>query len=226
MFNIFKKKIELPTIVAIHGFGVRRTAEFAPLVDYFQKTGYNVICPTIFDTNNSSDNNMEDWISRCEEVVDNLLKNNKQVILIGFSMGGVIACKIAAEKNIKKLVLIAPAFSYLTMNNAVNFISKSVGAHDNKSKVSLMPSNFTKTFTAIVDTYKDKVNNIITPCLIIHGLDDEVIPYTSSCKIIKKIKNSNAHLILLDSCKHRVLDDHKYSKLALENINLFINNKL
>ena len=226
MFNIFKKKKELPTIVGIHGFGMRRTTELRPLVDYFEKIGYNVICPVIFDLSNEEDNNMDLWISRCELVVDELLKDNKQIILVGFSMGGVIASKIAAERHIKKLILIAPAFTYLTINNAVNFISKSVNLQDSKNKQPELPSTFFKTFTTIVDTYKDKINNIIAPCLIIHGIDDEVIPYNSSCKAIKKIKNSNAHLIILDSCKHRVLDDQKYSRLALENINLFINNKL
>ena len=225
MFNIFKKKSEMPTIVAIHGFGSRTTAELTPLVDYFTSLGHAVICPTIFDIDNPKDNDMECWINRCETIIEQLVKNNKEIILVGFSMGGVIASKIAAERNIKKLVLIAPAYTYLTLSNAVSFLAKSVGG-DNKQSSNQLPSGFYKTFTNVVDSYKDKINSVTIPTLIIHGLDDEVIPYSSSCKAIKKIKNNNAHLIVLDSCKHRVLDDIKYNKLALENIRLFINDKL
>lgn len=54
-------------------------------------------------------------------MVDELTAQNADVILIGFSMGGVIAAHLAAVKPVKKLILLAPAFNYINVGNAARF---------------------------------------------------------------------------------------------------------
>ena len=56
----------------------------------------------------------EEWISSAEEQINFLLAHNYHTIyVIGHSMGGVIATHLASKyKEIKKLVLVAPAFRY------------------------------------------------------------------------------------------------------------------
>ena len=56
----------------------------------------------------------EDWIKSAEKQIEFLLDHNyKTIYVVGHSMGGVIATHLASKyKEIKKLVLAAPAFRY------------------------------------------------------------------------------------------------------------------
>ena len=57
----------------------------------------------------------EDWIKKAEDEIEKITNANyKEVYVIGHSMGGVIASHLASKyKEVKKLVLAAPAFHYL-----------------------------------------------------------------------------------------------------------------
>ena len=57
----------------------------------------------------------EDWIKKAEDEIEKIINANyKEVYVIGHSMGGVIASHLASKyKEVKKLVLAAPAFHYL-----------------------------------------------------------------------------------------------------------------
>jgi len=69
--------------------------------------------------NSHSKIKMEDWIEKAELQTERLIKNGyKNIYLIGHSMGGVIATHIASKyKEVKKLVLAAPAFHFLSVKN-------------------------------------------------------------------------------------------------------------
>src|SRR5574344_1302069 len=58
----------------------------------------------------------EDWIKSCEDHIELLIKNKyNSICVIGHSMGGVLASYLASKYSVvKKLVLVAPAFKYLT----------------------------------------------------------------------------------------------------------------
>lgn len=230
MFDFLKKfKTKRPTLVLIHGFGTRRTDEFLTLIPFLQDLKYEVVAPNLFDPTIETDDNINDWMSRAEKAVDDVLAQKKKVILIGFSMGGVIATKIASERPIEKLILLAPAFTYLTLNNAVAAISKVIQQEKEKDKEPKeigpypeMPNHFTKTFMSIVDSYKDTIKHITIPTLFLHGIDDTVIPYTSSRRYIKKIPHDQTALLIFDQTGHKILDDPKYGPIAMKSIQQFI----
>ena len=108
-------------VVAIHGFGRRRTDAFLPLKKVLQEKKIELVMPELYNPSDPHDNKAEDWIHRAEEAVDSLLKQNCRVILVGHSMGGVIASHLAAVKPVSKLVLLAPAFNYINLGNTARF---------------------------------------------------------------------------------------------------------
>lgn len=67
----------------------------------------------MYDLNNPNDANYKDWVQRCEAKLSLAIKENPNVILIGFSMGGVIASYLASIYKVQSLILCAPAFEYL-----------------------------------------------------------------------------------------------------------------
>ena len=70
----------------------------------------------------------QEWIKKSEEKIEWLIKNGyNNIYLIGHSMGGVIATYLATKyKQIKKLVLAAPAFHYLDFKNENINIKESI----------------------------------------------------------------------------------------------------
>lgn len=228
MFPFFRKKTNKPVIIAIHGFGKRRTDQLIPLKDYFENKDYEVLCPILFHNENMEDSNPNEWLKRAEDCVDEQLALGKEIILVGFSMGGVIATYLAATRRIKRLILIAPAFTYITLNNVTNTVTKKF-----KSDVPVtedgyipLPSSFTATFRNIVDEHKDDIAQVTCPILIFHGMEDELIPYSSSRKIVKKIKHSQHRLVLLNDADHHLLDNEISQKIVLQLSQDFIEERL
>lgn len=229
MFSFLKKKTVQPVIVAIHGFGKRKTDQLIPLKHFFEANGFEVYCPVLFDQTNLSDTNPEEWIQRASETVDSLLAQNKEIILFGFSMGGVIASSIASTRKIKKLILLAPAFHYLNVNNITSAVLKQFEADTETISYDgyiPLPEQFTNTFRTIVDTHRNDISAVKCPILIFHGTEDTTISYSSSVNIIKKISHSHRALILLHEGVHHLLDHDLTHKIVLETSLDFIENKL
>ena len=124
-FLKFRKQERRQVVVALHGF--LRTAavldEFLPLKNFLAAKNIELILPELFNPRNPQDVDPQKWIQRAEEVVDQLAAQNAEVILVGFSMGGVIAAHLAAVKPVKKLILLAPAFNYINVANAADYIT-------------------------------------------------------------------------------------------------------
>ena len=208
-----------PTIVGIHGFGLRKTKEFDKLKVSLEKQGYCFKSIDLYDLNDPSDTDWTSWVSKAKSLINEASFNN-DVILIGFSMGGVIASYLANEYRVKKLVLIAPAFEFLNIKTVIdqipNFFFKS------KSKLVKPPSNFTNAFMDVISNCKDSLTDIKIPTLIIHCENDEVISITSSQKNINKITNANKALVTISDGQHRLLDDSVAGPIAISNIISFI----
>ena len=65
----------------------------------------------------------EEWIDSCESHLQMLIKRGyKKIYVMGHSMGGVLATILAdRHKEVKKLVLAAPAFKYMTFDELLFF---------------------------------------------------------------------------------------------------------
>ena len=55
-----------------------------------------------------------DWIQMIEKIVNHAIEENKEIHLIGFSMGAMIASIMAYRYQISTLVLLSPAVYVLT----------------------------------------------------------------------------------------------------------------
>lgn len=228
MFNFLSKK-KKPVIIAIHGFGERRVDQLIPLKAYFTEKGYVVDCPILFDCNDENDIQAEEWINKAKLCIEKHLNKKEEIILCGFSMGGVIASSLASQYPVQKLILIAPAFNYMTINNVKGAVVKYLENKEEKptnSSYVAMPASFTATFREIVDKYKNDIEKVSCPILIFHGTEDETIPYTSSKKVIKKLNNKRNALVLLNNGTHHLLEDEINNKILLETAYAFLLDKI
>ena len=123
----------------------------------------------------------EDWIKYSEEMIEWLIsKGYHKIYLIGHSMGGVIATYLASKyKEVKKLVLAAPAFHYLNVQNKNLNISESLktipkvvktyGGNEVISRMLKLNISTMGEFMTLVKDYYDYPNEVSCPVLIIQS---------------------------------------------------------
>lgn len=143
-----------------------------------------------------------DWVKDCERYMELLISSGyKTIYVVGHSMGGVLASYLACKypKYVKKLVLAAPAFKYFCFNENKLDIMKSI--KKSPEIVGSLPydevlSRLIKTplptvveFTTLVKKYTKCVKDIECPVLIIHGLDDLLVPADSTDYVFDNIKS-------------------------------------
>lgn len=199
---LFKRKPKT-TIITIHGFGKNVSHEFDSLTKYLKSKKYEVVQFDMYDPKNPKDDDPKKWIQKAEQQMNQY--KSHEIILIGFSMGGVIASYLASVYKIKSLILIAPAFHYLDLSKVTSQGVKFVKNIRNKTE-SIPSSTQTKAFTSIVSNYREAIYQVDCPICIFHGTKDEVIPIESSKTVYKKL-TGDKRLIFIEDGKHRMLYD-------------------
>lgn len=240
MFNWIKEKLKIkknteeikpiPLLFTIHGFGVRRSKEMDEVVNWANE--YGIECQTfdLFDINDESDCNWKLWHQRAEEKLKKAVEENREIYLLGFSMGGVIAADLASRYPIKKLILISPAFIHFHIENYTSIAIKSAsslikGKNEDEKKPS-MPKSFYQGFMDCIKALKNNIANVNCPVLIIQGDDDEIIPVKSSVWAFNQILHKQKRLIFLHGGKHRILSDPNVNTEALALLQCMIEDKI
>jgi esterase/lipase len=203
--SLLKRK-KKPLVFTVHGFGRNRSHEFDSLATYLKKKKYEVVQFDMYDIKDANDANYKEWIKKAENALEHAMKKNNNIIILGFSMGGVIASYLASVFKVHSLILCAPAFEYLDLSKVTNLFKKSDQPGPSSKQY--------QTFTKIVSQYKESISHVDCPVLFIHGANDEVISYSSSAHAYKKIKHDKKRLIYLEGAKHRFLYDGKMEHTA------------
>lgn len=159
----------------------------------------------------------EDWIKEAENQIEFLINHKyKEIYIIGHSMGGVIATHLASKyKEVKKLVLAAPAFRYFYFTNGkvdikgLNETIKNIPKlfkEENREKVVerilKTPIATMLEFTKLVNKYTKDVENITCPILTIHGLDDKVVPAEGTDYVYNNVKSKTNILANINEVTH------------------------
>ncbi|HAM64111.1 MAG TPA: hypothetical protein DCP62_10875 [Erysipelotrichaceae bacterium] len=222
---------EKPVLYCVHGFGVRRTVEFARLVDYFQPLGYTVVTPELFDQTDETDVDASRWIKRAEDGLVKLLDQEKTVWLLGYSMGGVIASKLASLYPVERLVLLAPAFDYLSIKVVMDKVEGVARAiirqpEKNKSEFPPFPESFSNVFRDVVALCKESISQVLCPILILHGSSDQTIPVRSSEWAYARINHQDKLLLIIEGAPHRMLDEAGLNQDILKIIHDFFKKEI
>ena len=103
----------------IHGFG-GGVHEVRPLAEHLIGIGYEAVCP-LLKGHSATRKEMqtvtyEDWIGSAEKELILLKETGVDIILIGFSMGGLIAFNLACKYDIKAIIVINTPMYYWNLS--------------------------------------------------------------------------------------------------------------
>lgn len=202
-------------ILIIHGFA-GGTYDEEKLANYLELNRfYDVFQYTLpGHSKNFSKVKYEDWIKKSEEMMEFLINNGyKTIYLIGHSMGGVIATYLAGKyKEVRKLILCAPAFQYLSVEKDkknikqsfahTSSIVKTYGRDEIISRfIKLNPASL-KEFSNLVLKYYDSPKSIYCPTLIIQGKNDDIVPISSSKYVFDNIQSEVKKIVYVNDLTH------------------------
>lgn len=213
-------------ILIIHGFA-GGTYDQENLANYLElNQSFDVFQFTLpgHDKNLSKVDHNE-WILAGEEQIKWLIKNGyNKIYLIGHSMGGVIATYLAAKyKQVKKLVLGAPAFQYLNVVKEDLNITKSLkiapkvikdyGTDEIIARLLKLNASVIKEFMDLVKEYYEYPKEINCPILIMQGKDDNLVPVSSSEYVYNEVKSEYKKLVLIDGVTHDLFRSNRKEEI-------------
>ena len=191
--------INIKALLCIHGL-LSNCGDF----DYIKKEIYpfydEVIC---FDVpghgNNSksfSSKNIKQYIL---DIYDKTSKKYNEIDVIGYSMGGIIACYLQSVRKINKLMLLAPAYRYLNFKNLnpkkIFETKKNISIDAKKIKYSIL-------FPKIVFDLSYNIMKIKCDTIIIWGRDDFMVKESSGKDLYKKCISKNKQYHVLNNLDH------------------------
>lgn len=218
---IFRK-----AILIIHGFAGGMYDE-ENLAGYLElNRGFDVYQFTLPGHIGKLDKSTADnWVEASENKIKWLIdKGYNKIYLIGHSMGGVISSYLASKYNeVKKLVLAAPAFHYLSIEGSnINIkesikdlpkIIKTYGRDEVIGRALKTNLVALKEFMALIRKYYDSPKNVYCDVLIIQGTNDNIVPLTSSKYVYNTIRSKNKKLIYIDGLTHDLFRNKKQDEV-------------
>lgn len=166
----------------------------------------------------------QEWIKSSEDMMDWLIsKGYKKIYLIGHSMGGVIATYLSTKyKEVKKLVLAAPAFQYLdVIDDNLNIkeslmktpkVIKTYGSEEIIARLFKLNIGAVKEFMTLVKEYYHYPKNVTCDTLILQGDNDNLVPLTSSKYVYDNVKGKKT-LIYLKGITHDVFRNEREEEI-------------
>ncbi len=158
----------------------------------------------------------EEWIMAADLQMNKLIERGYRTIyVVGHSMGGVIACHLAKKyKQVKKLVLAAPAFRYFSWKNnkfdvldslkKATKLFKDYDANMIISRVFKVPLTTAVEFMKLVEEHHNDPESITCPTMIIQGKNDKIVPKESSLYVHDTLKSDVNILIQVNNVTHDV----------------------
>lgn len=224
-------------VLIIHGFAGGVYDEEA-LSTYLELNNFDTYTFTLPGHDRTLFNKVkkEDWINSCESHLKTLIDNGyKDISVIGHSMGGVLASYLAVHhKEVKRLVLAAPAFKYFTFDKddfdtktaLLNSpkVFKEYGKEEVLSRLVQFPKSVIKEFMDLVCESQMLPTLINVPTLIVQGSDDIVVPLKSSEALYDLIKSKKKKIIVLDNVTHDIFRSSEVESLCIK-IKDFLNDK-
>lgn len=186
--------------------------------------------------------NVNDTFNTLLDTYDRLALSCEEIDCIGFSMGGALATYLQSVRDIRKLVLLAPANKYLNFSlfhNRLQFIKKvkkesklrddlsykkeelDILTYNDKESLKIMlkellpnytPHNL-QTFMQIIKKCNKELISISVPVLIIWGKLDQLVPQ-NSVKYLYDIAINKKELIIYDDISHLMLNSENYQKIV------------
>ena len=154
----------------------------------------------------------ESWMMEAELALNRLRKESDQIIVVGFSMGGIIAMYLALRYKIEKLVLLSAAAKYISprylLEDAAVLLTKhyppNTFYHLYDYKLRHTPLRAAKEFVRVVKMVEPYYGQITTPVCLVQGKKDGIVPFSTGELLLRSLGSKQKELIISENGKHHI----------------------
>lgn len=212
-------KMRKTGVLCIHGF-TGGPYEIQPFVQYIEeKTDWVVEIPTLpghGPTLSLNEFTAENWMMKAEQTLRLMIKQVERIVIVGFSMGGLIALYLAQRYKIDRIVLLSAAAKYVSFGQLFKDIkgvfwdsirgklSTNALYHLYEYKLTHTPILATIEFLRIVKMVAPHYESVTTPVCIVQGKKDGIVPFTSAQHLYDHLGSVEKQLIISEDGKHLV----------------------
>ena len=206
-------------VLMIHGF-TGGPFEVAPFRQYLRsRTDWKIVVPVLAGHEldpEIREASAKSWIMSAEIELRKLLKEMDEVIVVGFSMGGLIAMYLSLRYPIKKLVLLSAAAKYISPRILVedarimmkfsklrNYPPDSF-YHLYNYKLTHTPIRAALEFLRVVRLIRPYHSDVKTPVCIVQGKRDGIFPAVTADLLYEQLGSQEKHLIYSERGKHHI----------------------
>jgi esterase/lipase len=196
-------------ILLLHGY-VQTSKIYRPFVEQLKEYG-DLFVPTLkghFESNIVDIKDYKELIQPNLDLYKILSEKYKSVIIIGYSLGGVISLYLASKIKPRKLILIATPINY-------NYEEFKISARYLIANLkNIKKNNQRPSITKYLEMYKlaslakKQLNKINCDTLCIHGEKDDFALLNQSYYILSNISSINREFYLLKEINHYVLEHY------------------
>ncbi|MEV7864862.1 alpha/beta fold hydrolase [Streptomyces sp. NPDC088124] len=174
----------------------------------------------------------QDWYAEVDRALRELLERCERVFVLGLSMGGALALRLAAlhGRSVSGVVVVNPgikvhgAAAYAlpvlrhfvaTTKGLTSDIAKEGGAEVGYDRVPLHCAHSLRNFFRLVDASLPQVNQ---PLLLLHSAVDHVVPPADSARILGRVSSADVREVLLEQSYHVATLDHDAERIFEESL--------
>ncbi|MFX0200892.1 MAG: alpha/beta hydrolase [Candidatus Hodarchaeota archaeon] len=223
-----------PAVLLIHGFG-GSPLDVKPLCDALRKRGYAfraILLPGHGTTpRDLKDIKGGDWVEKTSQSYEYLRQKYDDVSVVGFSMGGAIGISIAAEKDVRKLVLISPYFKVRErwfyfgkpenwaqrLARIVPFVKKpKIGQINDPNGLKRyiayrnLPTKSVHELSKLGRSAVERAKDVRCETLWMHSKSDIVADFKLSKKVFETVPSMKKHFVEYERSNHIILYDYDH----------------
>lgn len=215
----------------IHGFTSSPT-EMAGLAAALRARGHRVLVPLLpghaSHPNELSKVTHQDWIAATEAALQQLQTETRKQIVIGQSMGGVLALHLAARLDFAAVVVLAPALKLVPWKEwGVRLAApfhltrrkrRGPDVCDDAGRRSLdsyleYPLNVTREVFRLQRLVQRELERITMPLFVAHSRQDHTVPVTNVDYVLSRVKSTDVEKMIVHDSYHVLTVDHDHARI-------------
>lgn len=193
----------------IHGFTGCRN-DLAPLRERLDQLGYKVSAPVLKGHETSSCElktaSRYDWVACAQDALDDLRSSCLSVIVIGFSMGGLLAANLCQSNDFDGIVFINTPVYYWGLGRMVSDLHSNFKPSLKKYAYAFRntPFHAMLEFQLLLSKTKSIFQNVKCRSLVVQSADDDVVNPKSAEYIFSRLQGQK-EIKIVPQGKHVVL---------------------
>ncbi|NLP14049.1 MAG: alpha/beta fold hydrolase [Clostridium sp.] len=195
----------------IHGFAGTLN-EIEPLNKYLLNKGFVTRCPIMKGhTGNRRDLafvKYTQWVESVEKSFIELRSQCHRIIIIGFSMGGLIAVNLATKYRTDAVITLSMPIYHWDMKRIIKNIINDIRIKDYQnikyyvSSTTSIPFSAMINFKTLLRKTKPLLGQIECPIFIAQGLIDDIVQYRSADYIYRKVSSEVKFIKYYENTAH------------------------